>query len=234
MKYVLALMVLAAPLQAQVMRQTGSNSLSLSSAAATYVNKAGDTMTGALTVQGKGTFKVGTSTFGVGGVFAQANYATAVTTTAPASAAFTYTTYSTITIPAGTLARNGDSVVVDCNFLVTLIGVRNINITVTPEATGIPVVVSSRTANLGTTGFVQLGSNIRIYRGASNVQVIQCHNKYAGSSCNGTGGIDFLITPFYAFDDTQTLQVSCVAGDALNTQGNLDFISQEATFYPAP
>ena len=51
MKYALALLALAAPLQAQVMRQNfGVDAISVSSAAATYVNKTGDTMTGALTV----------------------------------------------------------------------------------------------------------------------------------------------------------------------------------------
>lgn len=51
MKYALALLALAAPLQAQVMRQNfGVDALAVSSAAATYCNLAGCTMTGNLTV----------------------------------------------------------------------------------------------------------------------------------------------------------------------------------------
>lgn len=50
MKYALALLFLAAPLQAQVMRQTSPNGVTLSSATGTFVLKAGDTMTGNLTV----------------------------------------------------------------------------------------------------------------------------------------------------------------------------------------
>ena len=155
-------------------------------------------------------------------VIAQVLYTDVGVTTTTTAAAMTH--FSTVTVSANTLARNGDSLVVKCNL--TYSGASQYR---DPEIYVNGISISSATsAGIGVDGSTfGLLVSASITRTSAGVNFFDC---LASINCSGnaagriTGGIS-------TFNESQAMTISCVAKSATAT---MSFLGQTVTFVPAP
>ncbi len=179
-----------------------------------------------LDVQGAGSFKIATSTFGVGGVIGSVSYTQVTDTTTKTAGLGSYTVFSTITIPSGALAKNGDAIDLTCAG--TMAGIVEARTQLIKIGS---VVISSRTISVGTANAAQpLLSTVRLVRVSAGNQIrlimatlntaIGASTSAAPSIGNGTNTID----------ESQPMVFTCSA-DGI-TAGSSSFLYSNAVYIP--
>ena len=145
-----------------------------------------------------------------------------VTTTTTAG---TVVHFSTITIPANTLARTGDTIIVSCDG--TMPAVTEIRM-IALELNG--VVISTRSASNTLTTPVPWGAEYQIIRTGVGANITQCGpvNGPTVNICTTTSSIYGPST----IDETIPWVVACVGKS--QTQGSTSFLRHKVLFIPAP
>lgn len=172
------------------------------------------------------------STVGVGGILYVDDFTHAATTTTTSNPAV-YTYFSTATIPANTLARYGDTLVVTCYGNLTPLGgsaPTQKSIVILANQNG--VVVSSRAVALGAGASVLNWTNqSTITRVASNSQMIGCLQNASGS-CIGNNANPSTAQGLIALPDASPITLYCAAAEASGIQGAINYVGMTVEFKP--
>ncbi len=190
----------------------------------------GGTFGGPISAGGSGTFKVATSTFGVGGVIGAVNYTQVVDTMTKVAGAGNLTVFSTITIPGNTLARNGDAIELVCSGTFNAASENHTQ----PMKIG-AVVISSKTVAGGVAGSVpgQVWENvIRLIRVSAGNQIRQCVFATGSGACTGSATQPFIGSGTNTIDETQAMVFTC-NGDGV-VAGSMSFLYSYVRFIPGP
>ncbi len=160
------------------------------------------------------------------------NYTQVVDTTTRTSdaSASVYTIFSTMTI-SNPLPKNGDTLTVTC---AGNIGPAAEIRTIATIING--VVVSSRTASIGTSGHMLPWRNdTELLRTAAGAQIRNCITSAPGpqsSNCNGTPAVPAIGSGTNTLDETATWTITCGAANV--TAKSTSFLLAKAVYCPGP
>ncbi len=175
-----------------------------------------------------GMFKVGNLAASAypGAIIGQVNYTQVSDTTTRTSGAGALTVFSTITIPANTLARNGDSISLSCwGTLNTDSEIRTLVLKLGR------VVVSSRTLTLGTaTTASNWLAQVRLVRTSAGNQVRFCDMGANHNNCNTAATMPSIGAGTNTIDETAAQTFTCSADNI--TAGSTSFLYSNVRFEP--
>lgn len=172
----------------------------------------------------------GGAAFKAGGIIGQENYTQVVDTmTKTAGMGAGLTVFSTITIPANTLARDGDSIILNCAG--TFNAAAEIRTIV--QKLG-DVVVSSRTVTMGVAGAIAAPWEVqlRLTRTSAGNQVRTCVLGNNNGLCTGVAANPSIGSGTNTIDETSAQLYTCSADNI--TAGSTSFLYSSAEYKPAP
>ncbi len=201
---------------------TAATQITASTVTATFISVT------SITATGSGKFGVATSTFGVGGVIGEVDYTLVANTTTITSGIGNFTVFSTITIAANTLARNGDALELTCAG--TLAGISEVRTFVMKIGS---IAISSRTVAMGTSAVILPDTAIvRLIRTSAGNQVRMCLTGTNNNNCVPTAAAPAPATGTNTFDETAAMVFTCSA-DGI-TAGSTSFLYSEVKYLPGP
>jgi hypothetical protein len=169
-----------------------------------------------------------------GGVIGYVDYTQVVDTMTKTSGmsgdADRLTVFSTITIPANTLARNGDAIEFNCA------GTFNTNAEVRTLVMKVgSVVISSRTVSTGVSGAIPTPAwenVVRLVRVSAGNQIRLCVYSQGGGSCSAATTTPAIGSGVNTIDEASSQLFTCSADNI--TAGATSFLYAKATYIPAP